>query len=112
MEDCPEKWSHRSFKENDILSVVKVVGKALELTAKQFFTLTKYRLQILVVNYVSANIERGFWRCFPSHPMAKLILLHAVVVLHYITHIMNKWHSLSKGEGSQNAQKLIIIDTN
>ena len=44
-------------------------------------------------------------RCFPL--LIELILLHAVVVLHYIHHI--KWHAWSNGKGCQNAPKQIII---
>ena len=41
--------------------------------------------------------------------MTKLILLHAVVVLHYTQHKKN-WHDWSgDGGGCQNAQKLFII---
>ena len=43
----------KSFKENYIFSMEKVVGSALELSAKRLFTLDKYRLKIWVENYVS-----------------------------------------------------------
>ena len=39
--DCPLEWTDKSFQENDIFSVVKIVGSAFELSAKGFFALDK-----------------------------------------------------------------------
>ena len=34
MKDCPLKWPEKSFKENVILFMKKIVGSTLELSAK------------------------------------------------------------------------------
>ena len=44
MQDCPYKWSDKIFKEKDIFCMEKVVGWALDLPTKSFFTLDKYWL--------------------------------------------------------------------
>ena len=49
-EGLPIKWSKKSFKENDICSMKKIVIVTLELYAQVFFALDKYLLKILVEN--------------------------------------------------------------
>ena len=39
MQNCPNKWPDKSLKENYNLSVEKLVGSSLELSAKRLFTL-------------------------------------------------------------------------
>ena len=45
MKDCPEKLPEKSFNENDIFSMKKVVGSTLDLSTKAFFSLDKYQLK-------------------------------------------------------------------
>ena len=41
MKDCPQKWPEKSFKENDIFSMKKIVILTLELYTQVFFSLDK-----------------------------------------------------------------------
>ena len=45
MNDCLLKWPEKSFKENDIFSMKKIVGSTPELSAKVFLSLDKYQLK-------------------------------------------------------------------
>ena len=85
--------------------IKKIVGSALEISTKVLFSLDKYQIKIWVENPVSAiqHIGKAFLKCFL--PVTKLVILHTVIVLHYIHHI--KWHDWLEGEGCQNAKKTI-----
>ena len=43
--DLPVKWPDKSLEENDIFSMEKIVGSALQLSAKRLFSLDKNRLK-------------------------------------------------------------------
>ena len=45
MKDCPKKISEKSFKDNDIFSMKKIVDSTLSLSAKVFFLIDKYQLR-------------------------------------------------------------------
>ena len=45
MKDCPQKWPEKSFKENDIFSMKKIVGSTLDLSTKPVISLDKYQLK-------------------------------------------------------------------
>ena len=45
MKDCPKKWPEKSFNENDIFSIKKIVGSTLDLSTKAVFSLDKYQLK-------------------------------------------------------------------
>ena len=47
MKDCPEKWQEKSFKENDIFSMNKIVDSTPELSANVFISLDKYQLKYM-----------------------------------------------------------------
>ena len=55
MKDCPLKWPEKSFKENDIFSMKKIVGPTSELSAKVFNSLDKYQLNIWVEKSIFAS---------------------------------------------------------
>ena len=70
----------KSFKENYIFSMEKVVGSALELSTKRLFTLDKYRLK----KYGLKTMFLGniFFEVF------SLLLLDQVNPFAYITHLI------------------------
>ena len=45
-EGLPINMARKSFKENDIFSMKKIVGSTLKLSAKVFLSLDKYQLKI------------------------------------------------------------------
>ena len=45
MKDCHKNYKEKSFKENDIFSMKKIVGSTLDLSTKAVFVLDKYQLK-------------------------------------------------------------------
>ena len=46
-EGLPIKWPEKSFKENDIFSMEKIVGSTLDLSTKAVFSLDEYQLKTM-----------------------------------------------------------------
>ena len=88
-EGLPIKWPEKSFKMI-FCSMEKIVGSALELSTKAFFSLDKYRLKIWVQTlFLLFNIKEivnVFWIAFPgdqTNPFAYSRLHYS----HYTHHI-------------------------
>ena len=92
--------------------MVKVVGLAIELSAKRLFRLGKYLLKIWFENSLSAIQHIGnrykFLEPRPHTPLTKLILVHTFVVLHYTHHNIKNDILGQRWEGSQNTQNKLL----
>ena len=67
-----KKWPKKSFKENNIYSMKKILILTLELYEQVFFTLDRYLLKIWVENTVFAiqhiGNRKSFTEVLPPHP--------------------------------------------
>ena len=83
----------------------KIMSSPQNYHAKRFFSVDKYQLKIWVENL---EIEKKVF-CSAFHPLTKLILLHTVVVLHYIPYKNGILGHERGGGRCKNAQKQFII---